>query len=123
MRNMIILLRDLLYIMRFFFSSVAFSILSLALIFDNLVMTCLSVGLLEFICLNLSLLEFMLRGFVDSEHASNLGSFQLLSSNGVSASFLIPRLPTMHILVHLMVSHRSLRLCSLQFFFFVPQTQ
>ena len=93
-----------------YFSLVAFSILSL--IFDNLITMCLSVFLLGFIlpgtfCTSwiwLTISSPMLRKF-SIIIISNIysGPFSLSSPSGI---------PIMHMLLHLMLSQRSLRLSS-----------
>lgn len=95
------------------FSLAAFNILSLSL--DSLIIRCLGVGLFEFIMLGIHWASWM---FVFMSF--KFGRFRIIiSSNNISAPFsLSSRIPTMFILTHLMVSHRSVRLCSVFFFLF-----
>ena len=97
-------------------SLVAFNILSLSLIFVSLITMCLDVFLLGFI----------LPGTLCASWTSLTISFPLLgkfsaiiSSNIFSGPFFLssPGTPMMQMLVHLMLSQRSLRLSSFHSFF------
>lgn len=105
-------IEDLLYVTSCF-SLTFLKILSLLLAFKSLIIMLLSVG-----SLNSFYLEFIELECLYSSIPSNLGTIQTLFLQiflFFSLILLLLGPPTMCILIHLMVSHRSLRLCSLFF--------
>ena len=107
------LIEDLLYVMCCL-SLATFKILSLSLFFNSLILMWLSVGIFELILLGsvLSFLDFWIYRFMFFIKLEKFLAF--ISSNILSALFFLSSpsgVPTMHMLLCLMVSHRSLRYC------------
>lgn len=116
MRNLLTTLLSITLYVTSHFSLAAFKILCLWLTLSLNIM-CLCVTLLEFIFLGNDVSKPL--GCLYSCLSSNLECFQSLFLQIFSPLLSSSGPPTMYMLVHLMVSNKSLRLCALFFTFFL----